>query len=303
MFKNLQLSRKFNLLLFAVFVVGVLVSSLVLADILGRYSESQITGKATVLLKTMISARNYTQKQINPELEARLDKDEQFLPQTVPGYAAREIFEDLRTNPEYRNSFYKEATLNPTNLRDKADSFEVELINRFRNEPGLKTLQGYRPIPSGELFYIAQPLAVTQESCLRCHSTPQAAPRSLITTYGSDNGFGWKLNEIVGAQIMTVPATEIITSARQAFLSVIGIVIFAFAATILLINWLLRRAIIQPIKSMAKIAHEVSTGNLAIEFEQKSNDEIGSLAVAFNRMKTSLILTMDILKEQRKKSP
>ena len=116
------------------------------------------------------------------------------------------MFEKLRTDDAYREFSYKEATLNPTNLRDKADSFEQEIVGRFRKEINLKELRGFRSLPKGDLFYIARPLAISKASCLECHSVPEAAPKSMIQRYGSDNGFGWKLNDIVGTQIISVPA-------------------------------------------------------------------------------------------------
>ena len=43
-----------------------------------------------------------------------------FLPQSLPAYAATEIFSTLRQqHPEYS---YKEAVLNPTNPRDRRSS-------------------------------------------------------------------------------------------------------------------------------------------------------------------------------------
>ncbi|OLP19084.1 histidine kinase [Leptolyngbya sp. 'hensonii'] len=296
MLNNFKLSTKFNLLLLAVFLGAVILSGVAFASLLSRNAEQEITARATLLLKTMLSVRNYTLTQINPELAPRLETEAQFLPQTVPGYSAREIFENLRTNSEYKDFFYKEATLNPTNLRDKADSFEAALVERFRNDAGLKELTGYRSSPAGDLFYIARPIQILKESCLRCHSTPAAAPKSQLASYGSSNGFGWKLNEIVGAQIISVPASDVIGNARQAFLFFMGVIAAAFALVLLVINFLLRRAVIHPLNQIAQVANEVSMGNMDAEFERQSADEIGKLATAFNRMKTSLVMAMNMLR-------
>ncbi|WP_338022370.1 c-type heme family protein [Argonema antarcticum] len=139
----------------------------------------------------------------------------------------------------------------------------------------------------------------SEQSCLRCHSTPAAAPKSQIATYGSENGFGWKLNEIIGAQVIYVPATEVINSAHRSFLLFMAIVAAAFALAILITNILLRVAVLRPINRMVKVANEVSTGNMDAEFEQNSNDEIGTLAAAFKRMKISLSVAMNMLNQRR----
>ncbi|HEY9623378.1 MAG TPA: DUF3365 domain-containing protein [Crinalium sp.] len=296
MFKNLKLTTKFNILLFTVFIGAVILSSVAFSALLTRNAEYQVTTKASLLLQTMLSVRQYTLNQVNPELAPRLETESEFLPQTVPGYSAREVMENLRSNSDYSDFFYKEATLNPTNLRDKADRFESGIVEQFRNNPTLKEQTGYRSSPAGDLFYIARPIAITKESCLRCHSTPEQAPKSQLTTYGTENGFNWKLNEIVGAQMISVPASGVIAAARRSSIIFVGILAAAFALVILVINLLLRQVVIAPLNEMAKVANDISMGDMEAEFKQVSNDEIGKLAGAFNRLKTSLVMAMDMLK-------
>lgn len=297
MLKNARLSTKFNLLLLSVFIGAVILSGIAFSTLLTRNAEAQVANKASLLMQTMLSVRQYTVEQITPELADRLETEPEFLPQTVPGYSAREVVEYLRANPDYQDFFYKEATLNPTNLRDKADGFEAQLVEQFRSKSSLKELTGYRSSPAGDLFYIARPIVIANESCLRCHSTPEAAPASQITTYGSSNGFGWQLNEIVGAQMISVPAESLINSARQASLIFVSIISIAFAIALLVINYLLKRVVITPLNRMATAANEVSMGNMDAEFHQTSGDEMGKLAAAFNRMKTSLLMAMEMLKQ------
>ena len=293
--RNLKLNQKFNLLLLVVFLVAVLLSGLILSTVLNRQTEAIIANKATILMQTMLSVRDYTSTQIDPLLAPRIETEAEFLPQTVPGYSAREVFEHLRKNPDYAAFFYKEATLNPTNLRDKADRFEAQVVEKFRQQPTLTEDNGYRESPAGDLFYIARPIAIREASCLRCHSTPDVAPKSQLATYGRENGFGWQLNEIVGAQMISVPASDVRNDAQRAFFLFMGIITLAFALAIAAINLLLRRAVTQPLNAIAKAANEVSMGNMEMEFDQSTDDEIGRLAQAFNRMKTSLVMAMNML--------
>jgi HAMP domain-containing protein len=302
MFKNLKLSKKFNLLLLIVFIAGVLLTGSAFAVILARNAQQQVVSKALIMMETMDSVRKYTNEQVNPELADRLETEPEFIRVTVPGYSAREVFEILRQDPAYSEFFYKEATLNPTNLRDKADEFEAALVQQFRQRSDLTELSGFREIFGERLYYIARPLAIESESCLRCHSTPEAAPPSQIATYGSENGFGWQLNEIVGAQVISVPAREVFRSASQSFFLLMTIVIGAFLIAIVLVNILLSRAVIRPLNRMATVADEISTGKLDAEFEQDSADEIGMLAAAFNRMKLSLQMAMRMLNRPNTRS-
>ncbi|MCC5621918.1 DUF3365 domain-containing protein [Nostoc sp. CHAB 5715] len=294
MLKNLNLKQKFTILLLVILTFGLSLSGFALSSLLRENAKQDISSTGLMLMQTMSSIRKYTNTQVNPELADKLETE--FLPQSVPAYSAREVFDILRKTPDYRDFFYKEATLNPTNLRDKADVFETEIVERFRNKSDLKELSGFRSIPGGDIFYIARPLPVSEQSCLVCHSVPEAAPPSMINLYGTANGFGWKLNEIVGAQIITVPANNVINKAHQSSLLIILIVSTIFIATILLVNYFLNRQVVMPLKRMTRIAEEVSTGHMDVEFEQMSNDEIGNLAKAFKRMQLSLEMAMKRIK-------
>ncbi|MGJ3249324.1 MAG: c-type heme family protein [Elainellaceae cyanobacterium] len=297
MFKKLKLGQKFTILLLAVFLIGILASGSALAAILNYNSRNAVASKALMLIETMNSVRNYTDTQVNPELSDRLE--EEFLPETVPAYSAREVFEKLRSNQSYSEFFYKEATLNPTNLRDKADAFEADVVNRFRDNENLQEVKGFRTTPSGDLFYLARPIKISAASCLECHSVPEEAPRSMIDFYGTANGFGWELNEIVGAQMISVPASQVRQNARQSFVLIMGIVMLTFAAAIFMVNLWLKRFVIRPLKRMAMTAEAVSTGDMDADFEYVSNDEVGTLAEAFRRMKMSLMMAMKRLERYR----
>nr|WP_317106433.1 DUF3365 domain-containing protein [Chroococcidiopsis sp. SAG 2025] len=285
-------------MLVVVFIGGIIISGAALSKVLEQRAEREVSSQAAILIKAMNAVRAYTSDRVNPLLAPKLETEPVFIPETVPAFSATEVFENLRKNEEYRNFFYKEATLNPTNLRDKADAFEAKIVERFRNESNTKEISGFRNLPGGEVFYIARPLAVSKESCLRCHSTPEAAPKSQIATYGSEWGFGWKLHEIVAAQIISVPSSEIFESSRRSLSLVMGILFGIFAIVVLWLNFFLKRSVIQPIKKMSRTAERVSTGEMSADFEQNSNDEIGILAASFNRMKSSLEIAMKLLSQQ-----
>ena len=296
MFKNWKLRQKFTAILLGIFLVGLTVIGVALFTVLAKYTENQIASQGLILMETMNSVRAYTDTQVKPELIERME--EEFFPEVIPAYSAREVFENLRDrNPEYRDFFYKEATLNPSNLRDRADKFETEVVKEFIANPDLKETQNFRSTPSGDLFYMARPITITKPSCLECHGSPKDAPRSQIERYGTVNGYGWKLNEIVGAQIISVPAQKVVTQARQFFVLVIGIVSVVFFLVIVLMNFLLNHNVIRPLKRIARVAEEVSTGNMNAEFERTNKDEIGNLAEAFKRMKLSLSMAMGRLSQ------
>ncbi|MGL5873086.1 MAG: c-type heme family protein [Xenococcaceae cyanobacterium] len=308
-FSNLKLAQKFTLLLSLVFVGAILLSGLALSKALEHKAEKEIQDRAQVLMTMVNSVRDYNSDRITPIVELVQADREDFLPEAIPSFAVRESFEKFRQNREYRDFFYKDAALNPTNLRDKADDFEKALIMRFREKPNLKSISGYREMVGQKIFYTALPFKITNPACLVCHSTPEAAPKSMIESYGDKNGFGWPLNKVLVAQIIYVPGKEIFSNARQAFNLFIGIFIAIFALTIFFINNLLKREVIKPIRPMAQIAQKVSTDTLTEEDTRdvdmtrlgtvaRRTDELGQLGLIFENMVREVYAREKRLKQQ-----
>ena len=295
MLGKLKLGTQFTLLLTLVFLIGIILSGLILWVTVHHQAEEEVSTKAEILTQTMNSVRSYTSNHIKPRLENRLATESEFIREVVPAFSAREVFEQFRDRPEYHSFFYKEATLNPTNVRDRADDFETNIIEQFRRQPKRDQVSGYRTNQRENLFYIARPLAVEQSSCLQCHSNPSLAPKSLIKTYGDKNGFGWHLKEVVAAQMVYVPADEVFAQGRRNMAVMMGIFSSIFAVAVLLLNGLLKQRVIHPIKQLTAIARKVSTGTMTVqqvsEFDSPSitkvaqrADEPGQLARTFQHM-------------------
>ncbi|HEY1477218.1 MAG TPA: DUF3365 domain-containing protein, partial [Chthoniobacterales bacterium] len=91
----------------------------------------------------------------------------------------------------------------------------------FRNDPARTEVTGHRDTPDGASLYFCAPIRVDDSSCLTCHSTPETAPVEMVKIYGTANGFGWKLNEVIGAQIVSVPAKLADASAERALRAIL----------------------------------------------------------------------------------
>ncbi|MEL6249095.1 MAG: DUF3365 domain-containing protein [Cyanobacteria bacterium J06627_15] len=296
---KLKLGQKFTLMLLAVFVSGILMSGLALSRLLNYTAQAELTTKALMLMETMNSVRQYTVDEVRPELAERSEAE--FLPETVPSYSAHTVFETLHANPEYQDFFYKEAVLNPTNPKDKADPFEASLVSTFKQSDSPEELHGFRrgALGGDGLFYIARPIQIKQETCLVCHSTPDRAPQSMVDLYGSQNGFNWELNEIVGTQVISVPAQTVLNKAKRSLAVMLGVFAAVFAIAVLLVNLWLKRYVVRPLNRMAATAEAVSLGDTQAEFIKRSDDEVGKLTDSFNRMRLSLQMAMQRLDRYR----
>jgi len=278
------LRLKFNLVLLAVFVTGLGVTGYVSYELLHRNAREEVLRNAGVMMEAALSMRSYTVGQVRPNLAVDPDK---FLPQSVPAFGATEIMTLLQK--KYPDYAYKEATLNPTNPRNRAVEWENDIVRVFRGDPSQTEISGMRETPTGRSLYLARPLQIKDPACLSCHTSAEMAPASMVKIYGSSNGFGWKLNEVVGAQVVSVPMGLPIRNANRAFVTFMSSLTVVFAVLFVLLNMMLTALIVQPITQLSEAADQISRGKLDIaELPAKGKDEVSQLGQAFNRMRRSL---------------
>ena len=286
------LTAKFNLILITVLGAGFIVIGLLTQKTLYRNAYQEVLDQAGLMMDSALAVRGYTIEEIDPLLSGQMERA--FLPQTVPAYAATQSFNKLHEkNPDYA---YKEATLNPTNPRDHAVDWETDIITMFRNRSDLKQFVGERETPSGRSLYMTRPIRIEDEACLRCHGTPETAPKTMLARYGDSNGFGWKMHEVVGAQIVSIPMGVPIAKADSTFHLFMTVLASVFIGVLLIINLLLKLFVINPIQKMSNTANAVSQGRMDVaEFDVDGKDELSTLAASFNRMRRSLEKAMGML--------
>jgi Protein of unknown function (DUF3365)/TIR domain len=266
---------KLNLAFVPILLAGIGLAAVVIHNQLLNNAQQEVLESAKLMLETTRASRTYTTQQITPLLERQqneIDKSTQivrkaletagkvadagkrqtllsllgqaginnesvereFHPQSIPFFAATEAFNYFRQNhPDYA---YKEAALNPTNLRDRTVDWEADVVSVFRKNPSKTEFVGNRDTPSGPSLFVSAPIKVDDKSCLECHSTPDKAPAEMIKLYGSVNGFGWTEGDIVGAQIVSVPATVSEKIADSAFRTILAWLVGIAAFIFVLVN-------------------------------------------------------------------
>ncbi len=293
----MKLTTKFNLALLAVFTPGLLAAGYVSYTVLHQHAREEVLNHAGMMMEAALAIRGYTVKEIRPLLTLQMKRE--FLPQSVPSYAATQNFNALReTRPEYT---YKEAALNPTNPRDKAADWEADIIQTFRNNRDMTEVIGERDTPTGRSLFYARPIVIYDKGCLTCHSTAVEAPETMIRLYGTANGFGWQEDEVIGSQIVSVPLALAVAKTNQEVAIFMGSLVAIFLTIIIALNVLLRRMVTSRVRDIAQVADLISTGELdAPDFHVKGNDEISELSTAFNRMRRSLEKAMKMLDDDQR---
>jgi HAMP domain-containing protein len=291
---NRGIRLKFNIVLSAVFLVGLTIAGWTSYVLLHRNAKAEAVRNARLLMDTAMAIRGYTVHHVGPQLQPQLGRV--FMPQSVPAFAATQTLSELRK--KYPDYGYREATLNPTNPSNRAADWELDVVASFKNNASMREVLGERDTPGGRLLYIAHPIRVNAESCLSCHSTPAAAPQSMVALYGPSNGFGWKLNDVIGAQVVSVPTALPTRNANHTFITFMSSLIATFALVFVALNLMLTSLIVRPIQRMAATADAVSTGDFSVpEIAAAGQDEIGKLGASFNRMRRSLQTAMHELAE------
>jgi protein-histidine pros-kinase len=288
------LRTKFNLAVLTAFLIGFAGSGFLLQRLFIDNARQQVLQNARIMMSSADAIRRFTDTYIEPLAEPQNNAGTRFVAASVPSFAAQTTFKDVQTRfPDFT---YREPTLNPTNLTDRPSDWEADYINAFRNKPGLKELTGDRETPTGRVLSLARPIPIDNPDCLTCHSTPAAAPAAMLATYGRNNGFGWQLHEVVGAQVVSVPMELPMQQANQVFMTFMAMLLGVFVIIMVILNVLLHYTVVRPVIKLSRMANAVSLGDVTVEeYERKGRDEIAVLSNSFNRMRRSLDSAMRML--------
>ena len=279
------LRTKFNLVMITAFLIGLAVATLLAWEITTEEAKRQMLSEATLLMRSGTAVRSYTSKEIGPLISEQMSV--RFLPHSVPSWSAQTVLKDVHKDfPDYS---YKEAALNPTNPSDRATAWEADIINEFKRNSELAEFVATRDTPAGQFLTFARPFRLTDRACLACHSTPASAPTTMVDLYGNSNGFGWVLNDVIGAQIVSVPMSVALTRAKHSLLAFVAALSAVFAGMLVILNVLMHFFILKPMQEITALARDVSAGKTDVpEYKVKGRDEIASLGRSFNLMHRSL---------------
>ena len=284
----MKLQTRLSLVVLIIFLCGWLIAGLTVYTMEQKNAQAGTIHTAEILLNMAMASRSYTVEEIKPLL---VNKDEEeFPPQASPSYANRQIF--ARLSKEFRSYAYEERAINPTNPKDLAEGWQVELIQEFLSHPELKELTGERTTQTGdEILYIAQPIRIKEASCLECHGNPDKAPASLIKTYGSLHGFGWKLNEIVGTKLISVPISIPQKNAQEEISSYLLLMASIFLVAYTTVGLIVKNWILSPLDTISRLVEQISLSNfesLHLPDSISDYDEFGKLNNSVNRLLRSL---------------
>ncbi|MBV9571419.1 MAG: DUF3365 domain-containing protein [Alphaproteobacteria bacterium] len=272
-----------NLLI--VFLIALLAGGGGFYMLLRNDAMNNAEGEARMLLSSAMAIRSYTTQHILPNFTKM--NDAVFHEETVPAFAAQTVFRSVSAGDHAY--MYREAALNPTSVSDRAGPFEVDLIRQFRNDGSLKEMRGILDQGGQRLFYLARPIQIKDPKCIICHDTPQRAPKLMVAKYGPNNGFGWKLGDIVGVQLLTVPVTQQFRSTLELVSILIGGLALIFAIAYFALTAAMEATVAGPLDKLTQAADRASRSSASTPaLPTTGAHEIRTLAEAIQRLRVSL---------------
>ena len=294
----MKLRTQLNTIIILIFLIVLFFFAIISYTMEHKQATEEVQQTAKLILEMAFAIRQYTFEEVGPLLKAYV-KDKS-LPQTIPSYAAIYTFERLKK--KVSNYTYKESMLNPKNPLHKASGWEVEIINTFRENKNLNVLIGNRRTRQSDFMYLAKPLIIEDRACLNCHGELSKAPKDIVEQY-STNGFGWKLNEVLGARIISVPSSLAHQKAQKSVLTLLISISCVFALIIVTINLILKKSVVKPIMSLSVIAEQISLGKKRTDaFPKIKILEFKRLMESIQRLKISRDHTLKALNEYSKQN-
>ncbi|MFO7981861.1 MAG: DUF3365 domain-containing protein, partial [Desulfuromonadales bacterium] len=179
-----KISRLISVLLIIVFLLAATLTILLSSAHLRREAVRNAESRARLLLDRNLATHHYFTERIKPCVHALLEEGRNPLPfdptWMSSTYAVRQIddlFKKLHENNVY---YYKECAVNARLPYNEADPIEREFLAELNADLELKVRSELRNI-DGEPYYVMMRRGeVIDESCLRCHSDPAAAPPALV---------------------------------------------------------------------------------------------------------------------------
>ncbi len=245
--------------------------------------------KGELLFNYVQASGTFFAKFQKPVVDELITNQDTFIPELMSRFVVQRMSFDVFLEKQKKGYQFKQATIDPLWPDNKADAEEVKIIKEFAATPAATVKDGILTKNGEQFLYIAKPVKIDKQRCLDCHGNPADAPQDQQDLYGTDHGYNWKMNEIVGANMVYVSIEEALVAAKAMAWKIFLIGIACLLVTIACIWVFLDRGVVAPIVRLSNIATDISLGkNLCDSAHTDAKDEIGALANGIDRLRISV---------------
>ncbi len=277
----------FNLVLVTLYILSLLVTIPAVYFFTRDKVYENADQQLSLLVDMVSSLRKYVSDDVRPEL---LEKEVLYPPAVSSTVATTHVaayFKKLQ--PQY---YIRVVSDNPLNAANRPEQVEQEFLTFFRENRDQKELVRVGEVGNQQYLFSSRP-SVSKADCMICHSTPEAAPEVIRKEYGTQSGYGYKPDEVVGASVVGVPLSDVQSLVISRSLSAIGILTLLFGLVFIVINSVVKKRILNPLEALANRADTISKGDLDTPLTYGHEDEIGKLAHSIELMRRSLAKIME----------
>lgn len=137
-------------------------------------------------------------------------------------------------------------------------------------------------------------------SLVACHGDPATAPRDVTEQYGRSRGYGFKTGDVAGIISVSLPIEPSLVASFDVLGPIeIALVVLAFVMLYVFMHF----GVARPIRKLTRDAQLISVGKpVALDLRnvsQTSRNELGQLALAISRLRTSMELAIRRMQQGR----
>jgi len=265
-----------------------LITSLLLVVLFVALAYNNYRKEQTLILKGAVDTARTISRQIietRDYLSRSVTSEPEHNPNLIPQVAATRVAAQLTSGSHY---YVRQVSLRYRNPDNRPDEFESRKLTLLKTEKAEESWQVITMQGTKSLRYLLP--MVADASCLACHGSYETAPVFVQKRFPRGHfSYGYKVGEIIGAVSVSVPMETLYKEIganlkRDILYDACVLVIF-----ILITNWIIRKAILTPVKIVAAHISDVArTGNFAERLEKDRADEIGELIGSFNDLMAEL---------------
>lgn len=167
----------------------------------------------------------------------------------------------------------------------------------------LSALEAIRAKPYANEFYQANDTELTYArgitatvNCMKCHDTPEKAPKAVREKYPSLRGYGYKPGEVIGVISVKVPLDNASKTLLDNLSQNAWIIVGAFSSALLFMFYVIRSMIISPLRRLRKFADDVRDAEAGVTVkapafvkdEYSSKNEIHQLSQALKALQGAI---------------
>lgn len=268
-----------------------------------EFAIAEATAKARIILDQNLAIHTYFSHKLKPKVFAALEG------KTEPGYfepAWMSSTHAVRGINKYRNELddteysYKECAINARSPENEADVFESGFIARLNHDPHLERETHIRQIDGVRYLQVLRRGETMERDCLRCHSTPEAAPADMVKIFGPERSFGRSEGEVVSAISIMIPLTQSLAQGKGLF-TALSMGALAMICVVGLLGYGFGHIYFsRPLAKMREQTAKIAAGgeHLGAEMPLAFPGEWNDLAADFNAMSASLKMMYDGLERR-----